>query len=472
MRRNPPLSSETTSSSNGGSSKTPSTPTSSSLDTPIIQKKINFRPNFLNTPESPMFTLADKEKIHKQKSDYQVEIAALTQRKNQLLVELKKIKANIVPQGELTFLKAETRNQASSSNSEEIKDLMNKFVEMVRDVSACQAQCSILEKKIKEVAQQREQIVSESQDIVNCLDFSDLSPFFPKLPQYDFRSYNEKEKLEVARAQQKIKDIHSSLMDCEIIAQAPNPKYKESAFEIARSSEFQWQLKSVGTMTIRNELQRLQRSVATSDSEIKRLQEIIQEEHQKLSDMLLKKQKEEAEALSHFNQGKEEFAKNIQNADDEIQQINLQIQRASEAYDQIMDELKKIDSQKNNINFEESYEEEIDENYGSPEMNNIQQQDQQILYEQLIKEKNNLSTEVDNLKIRVNKVKKKAKLKEQKLLTDIRKLKSKYQSYKSIMQRSYIQVNQLDSSSVTGEIQTLIEKIDNSLTELHSVINQ
>ena len=149
MRRNPPLSSETTSSSNGGSSKTPSTPTSSSLDTPIIQKKINFRPNFLNTPESPMFTLADKEKIHKQKSDYQVEIAALTQRKNQLLVELKKIKANIVPQGELTFLKAETRNQASSSNSEEIKDLMNKFVEMVRDVSACQSQCSILEKKIK-----------------------------------------------------------------------------------------------------------------------------------------------------------------------------------------------------------------------------------------------------------------------------------------------------------------------------------
>lgn len=470
MRRNPPLSSETASSSNGGSSKTSSTPTSSSLDTPIISKKINFRPNFLTTPESPMFTLADKAKIHKQKSDYQVEIAALTQRKNQLQVELKKIKANIVPQGELTFLKAETRNQASSSNSEEIKDLMNKFVEMVREVSACQAQCSILEKKIKEVAQRREQIVSESEDIVNCLDFSDLSPFFPKLPQLDCKAYNEKEKLDIARSQQKIKDIHSDLMDCEIIIQSPNPKYKESALEIARSSEFQWQLKSVGTMTIRNELQRLQRTVATSDSEIKKLQAVIQEENQKLSDIILEKQKEESEALSRFTHGKEEFAKSIQNSDDEINQINLKIQRASETYDQIMEDLSKIDSRRNILNYEQSYEEESNENESN--INDFQHQDQQLLYEQLRMKKNDLCKEVNNLKIQINKTKKKAKLKEKKILTDIQKLKTKYQSYKLIIQRSCIQVNQNDSSSVTGEIHSLIEKIDNSLTELHSVVNQ
>lgn len=478
MRRNPPLSSETASLSNGGSSKTPSTPTSASLDTPSIPRKNIFRPNFINTPESPMFTTADKERIHKQKSDYQVEIAALTQRRNQLHVELKKTKANIVSQGELTFLKAETRNQASSSNSEEIKDLMNTFIETVRDISACQAQCSILEQRIREEAQHREQIVNESQEITSCLDFSELLPLSIKLPQNDYQSYNEKDKLEISRAQQKIKDIHSELTECEIATQVPNPKFKESALEIARSSEYQWQLKSVGTMTLRNEIQRLQRSVATSDSEIKKLQELIQNEQKKLSDIQIQQHKEEAEALSRFSHGKEEFAKNIQITDDEIKQIELKIQRASQSYDTIMDDLKKIDSQKNIFNFGDFNEDESNENYSNDNSNNNSnyidnnQEDQQIIYDELIKKKNDICKEIDTLKLQVNKVKKKAKLKEQKFLTEIKKLKSKYQSYQLAMQKSCIQMNQLDSSSVTGEIQSLIDKIDNSLTELHSVINQ
>lgn len=467
MRRNPPLSSETISSSNGGSSKSPSTPTYSSIETPV-RKKIIF-----NTPESPMFTTADKEKIHKQKSDYEVEIAALTQRRNQLRVELKKVRSNFVTQGELTFLKAETRNHASSSNSEEIKDLMNTFVEMVREISACQAQCSILEQKIKDVAKQRAQIVSESQDIVNCLDFSELKPFLPKLPQHNWSPHTEKEELEIQRAQQRLKGIQQELIECENTIQNPNPKYKESALEISRSSEYQWQLKSVGTIIIRNEIQRLQRAVATSDSEIKKLQAIIQEEQKKLSDTQLQQQKEEAEAFSRFTHGKEEFERNIQITDDEINQINLRIRSASESYDQIMEDLRKIDEQKNNVNINNNYDEEKSDGYDSDSSNDgLAMQNEQILYQQLIKTKHDLSQEVGNLRTQVNKAKKKAKLKESKILADIKKLKSKYQSYQTILQQSSIQMNQLDSSSVTDEIQSLIEKIDNSLTELHSVINQ
>ncbi|OHT12735.1 hypothetical protein TRFO_17365 [Tritrichomonas foetus] len=473
MRNNPPLSSDPASSSRGGTSKTPSTPTSSSLETPVIPKTRHYMLNFMQTPESPMFSQADKEKIHKQKGELHVEIAALTQHRNQLRLELNKIKASIVSQGELTFLKAETRGQISSSNSSHLKELMNVFVDTIRDISASRATCSILEQKIKEESQRRTQIVEESQSVAGSLDFSDLSIFFPKLPQHECRPISKNEDQEIRRLLQKLQDIRKDTINCEGVIKASNPKHKETALEIARSAESQWQLKSVGTISLRNEIQRLQRAVATSDSQIRKLESAVESEHQKVAEAQMKQQKEESEALSNLNHGKEEFAKTMDIIEEEINQLNIRIKSSSQIYDNLMEELHQLDNQKKIIhtNLQNDNDDKNNDNDDDDKIFDFDEAPQSQNAIDLQNKKQELQKEIENLKHQVNRQKKKAKIKETKMMSDIKKLQVRYKTCRATIQKSCVQISELDSGSVTGEIKSLIQKIDTSITDLQSVIN-
>ena len=474
MRNNPPLS-DTNSSSRGGTSNgTSTTPSTSTIETPVLPRVRKFFPNFAGTPETPIFSKEAKEIIHKQRRELNVQIMSLNQQKNLLQVELNKIKSNIVSQGELQFLKAETRSQISSSNSNHLKELMNNFIDIIRDVSAARATCSILEQKIKEESQRRAQIVGESQQISDAMDFTEFFLTFPKLSQNEIQKISKPEEQQMISLNQKLQEIWKDTISCEGVIKAANPKNKETALEIARSAESQWQLKSLGTIILRNEIQRLQRAATVSDSQLKKLENSIEDDHKKMSEAKLKNEKEEALALSNFNHNKEEFDKDLKNINDEITRLNNQIKISAKAYDTIIQDIKKFDEQPKHIDQDDDIDDDTlmntdDDNEifeFSEEKRNRENETQQLYIK-----KQELIKEIESMKHQINKQKKKAKIRQNKLIDDIKKLQGKARTYSAYIKRSFSQLTEADSSSVSTEIQSLIEKIDSSLTDLHSVIN-
>lgn len=454
----------------GGYSHTSSlTTTSSTISTPVTTKPNRYQPAFYNTPESPMFTTAVKEKIHRQNAEYQAKIISLREERDRLLKQSQAIKNNIISHDELTFLKAETRSEISLSNSEKLKELMNQYLDVIADISFYKARCSIFEENIKEESERRTQFIKDSNSIYQTLDFSDLTCSCPTIHKHHFDDTPQKIELEIPRMQQHLQSLKNDILDCYYTLKNENPKCREAALESARSAESQWQLKSLGTMMIRNEIQRLQHYLSNSESEIQKYEADIQNERDSMSNLVIEQQKEEAEALSNYNCRKNEFADNIKLNDQEIQKLSKQIELSSRYYDKIMNEIDTMSSQKNNQIIPISNSESIEENNETESDDYTYNIDQNTL-NSLLQKKEQYTKEIEKLKHQLNKQKKKAKLKQNKLLVEIKNLQTKNRRCREIL--NDFQINQDDSDSLAGDIKSLIQKIDSSLTELHTVINE
>lgn len=468
MSSSPPTDSETTS-KNAKSYDT--TPSSTNYDydsnqiTPVSKHRRKYLSKINATPESPLFTRQDQLNIHKQKADLEMEISTLQQRLKTLQIEAKKVKHNIVSQGELTFLKAETRSQISMVNSTQFSDLMNSFVETVREARAASAICTILEQKIREESAHRTQIINESNEIEATLDFSDLGLEYPQLQVLDTK-INNLASQNTERSLSQLRDIQSQLIQ---LTNQPksNPLQADAALEIVRAAESQWHLRSVGTIVVRNEIQNLQRYISENDAYIKKLENELSNCWNNLSEIQLKGQKGEASSSSQVEKSFKNNEKELINFDGQINDLIQKIRMTSQKYDYLCEEIQELeqyqgDSSQNTTT--DYLEEEEEDSFDEPE---IFEFETNPIEARLNQQKSLLLNDIEQLQTELSTTKKKYKHKEEKLKKQIKKLSNKYKSNKRLINDHAAIMNSMNSP-LGQNITSLIEKIESSIIDIKS----
>jgi hypothetical protein len=399
------------------------------------------------TPESPVITRDDQIRIHKQHTDLQMEVATLTQQLQTLHIEAQKVKAGLVSQGELTLLKANIRMNLSTSNSTRVNDLMAEFVETVRESSAISANCGILEQMIVDEANHRQQIVSEYTAIADTLSFADVTICLPKIVRHDpavpISDTDSK------RNEHVLNETRSGILSLAVPRQAHDLE-PEAALEIARNAEAQWNLRSAGTYSLRNEIQRLQRAASEGEALLRKTQIARDAEEQKRTQAGLLSHQEEVEVEAAVRQASLELKRESEELDDELGQLKQRLNASAEQFDRLRRELLEIDQSRPLVLSQESSEEEdlFDFEDATDEPNPV-----------LIRQKAVLKREVADLGEALKRDRRAAKHREAVLFAAIKKLKGRLKGNRT-------QIKIADDSPITDELHTLINRIDNSIVEL------
>ena len=450
---------ETSSYSDRPASDTPMSSSKSSSVTPMIRprKNVLLNPALFASPESPLFPKEDQIRIHKRRTELEIEVAALKQRLATLRFEAQKVKGNLVTQGELTVLKAETRSSLSNENSVKLTDLMNSLTETMREVAAASAMCSTLEHMIEEEVQQREKQVAESQQIADVLSFFDCGMHLPQLPSRNF-TVDGRGDTDFARNSGKLAELRNQMMSVE----APRDNRdmeSDAALQMARSAESQWHLKSVGTLALRNEIQRLQRCVADGESELRRMERVKNDETEKLSSFVAASNRDEGDIEAKLSQARVEFQQQMQQMEDELAQLKQRVNDSARSYDAICAEINDIEASEIQRTIAEAEEEEDEDECVMENPTN-----------DLVARKSALQREVRDLQKKYKQTRRLAKRKQADLKATIRALNSRYCTLRDEKQRraGTLLTEHTDSLHLQREIASLIDKIDSSITDLRS----
>lgn len=438
-------------------SDTPMSSKSSSV-TPMIRhrKQGVVNPAVFVSPGSPLFTKEDQIRIHKQRTELEIQVATLKQRLTTLRFEAQKVKANIVTPGELTVLKAETRSLLSSEHSMKLNDLMNNLTETMRDVAAASATCSTLEHMIDDEIQQREKQVAESQTIAEILSFCDCGATLPQIPNKNLNGTDA----DYTWNADKLTELRNQMMSIEG-RQGNRDLESDAALQMARSAESQWHLKSVGTLALRNEMQRLQRCFADGESELRKMERAKEDEKRKLDAFVDASNHDEGDIAAKFAHAKAEYQQQIQQMDDELSQLKMRVNASAHSYDRICTEINEIRSnefaQVHPIEDEEEEDDESECVLENPANN-------------LVERKQSLQREIRELEKKYKQTRRAVKKKQADLKSTIRALNSRYMTLHDEKERraGTLIAEHTDSLQLQREIASLIDKIDSSITDLRS----
>ena len=446
---------ETASSSERPTSDTPVSTSSSGSVTPMLRqkKKILVDPAVFGSPESPLFSTDDHARIHKQRMKLEMEVATLNQRLLTLRHEANKVKENVVSQGELTVLKAETRLNLSQTNSIKLNDLINLFTETTRDVSAAAATCDTLEQMIEEETRHRDQFVEESALVADVLSFHEYDLQLPHLLSQKVKPVSDYD-VDAGRSEQKVKEIKNEMVSVESGANFTGME-SSAALEMARSTEAQWNLKSAGALSLRNEIQRLQQYLAEGELQARDIEKSNESERAKLDEFVTASGQDVTDMDTRFQQASEQWKSELEQLEDQRIHLRQRVNSAAASYDRICAEIDELESaERADIAETEEEEEEVSD-----------EQNTDVLAQQ----KATIQREISELNRKYKHTKRAVKRKESSLKASVRALNTRYHNLKEETQLLAGNLSQhSDSSYLQKEIASLIQKIDGSITELRS----
>ena len=426
------------------------------------------------SPKSPLFSREDQLEIHRNRRQLEMDITALEHKLKVLKSEIENVRKNVVSQGELTHLKAQTRAKISENQSSERRHLIDEYVETMRGLRAAEASIAVLEQKIKEETMRRNYILEESSSVISALDFSDLKFSSPKMNNAD-SNYNATSKFDLERTIHQIQETHGTVSSLENV-KGYLPLQANVAKEMTRSFETECTLRSLGTASIRQEIQTNQKLLASLEAEIRK----IEKDNVKEKDNFDKRKESlNNEIVSHESQlglATDSFKQQLQQLDDEITSLKSKIADSAVLYDRIIDETKVVLTKMRNASsssddsdedINEISKSEITSYYdATPSPITSLLEDESVLQAR----KRQLQEEIEEIKDQIREMKKKGLRKEQEMKEEITALNEKYKHNKAILLREGYQFNSSSnsSSSLSKNLEMLISKIDNSLNELKS----
>ena len=461
-------------------SETRNPPVMQESSIPVTPKNNKTSPSSYSSfesPRSPLFSREDQIEIHRNRRQLEMDITSLEHRLKVLQSEIQTIRKNVVSQGELTHLKAQTRAKISENQTSERRHLIDEYVETMRGVRAAEASIAVLEQKIQEETLRRNCILEESSSVLSALDFSDIKFSIPKINSID-SSYQTTSKYELERTIHQIQETHGTVSSLENM-RGYLPLQANVAKEMTKSFETECTLRSLGTASIRQEIQANQKLLAALESEIRK----TESDNVKEKDILDKRKDTlNAEIVSHESQlgiATESFHQQLQQLDAEIKNLKSRIADSAILYDKIIDETKVVLMQIQNINTEEESENENDKvepcldsrsevtSYNDPSQSPITSiiEDESVL----IARKKQLQDDIEVMKEKIREMKRKGLKKEQDMKEKITALNERYKANKAmIMRKSGNVAHSSSASSLSKNLELLISKIDNSLNELKS----
>ena len=137
--------------------------------------------------ERPLYSKNEQDETHRKRTSLELEVQTLEQQLIARREQIRKSREKVVSKGELSMIKAETRESISESNSTQLNQIMDSFLEVIKETCEFSAKNYIINQELQEEEMSRLNRADEYDIIENAFDLSDLR----KLTYSYFRQYIE-----------------------------------------------------------------------------------------------------------------------------------------------------------------------------------------------------------------------------------------------------------------------------------------
>ena len=439
-----------TSSTNTGSEQSPQTPASSSSVTPLIGRN-KFTPEMIRTP--PLFTKEQREENRRRKDQLEVEIAVLKKRQMMLEAESKKIRENKVSVPELIEMKAEVKLRMANSNGNTLSSLIDEYLEVQQGTRELEAACEMLTEMIKSETEEREKMMEMSDEISQLFDFSQFKVTLPQLPAMLPPEVGTEQV--ISQAQTKVSNIRLEQMKYDQV-RPDSTAVTDAATAISRRAESEYQLRSHGATLLRYQIQNLQKQMAESESELRKMEKSADDERARLTEYERKKNDTENSVSSSASANANQFKDMLLSMEDEIAKLKSQVNESAQRFDRIQREIDNIGEPDGYVEEEESSE------YVTGDIIDSQQ------FDELVRKRQSLAMEVQQLKHQYKSMKRSIAHDRARKKDEVGYLYSRIIHNKQVMMQDQMQIKDRYQSPLDKSLAALVKKIDSSITELKS----
>lgn len=431
-------------------------------------------PRIFFSPETPLqVNTSSLPQIQRDKEVLENNIMILKEKKKTLQKELENIRKNIVSFGELTKLKAQSMLSLAVNNAESSEKLMKKYISTVHECQQLKNHIECLEEQVTFHELQRATILDEIDAAYRGMDFSKIVIRVPEVKSLDYSTINASTVADIDRLQQKLEQIKLELSDLNYV-KPPTVVFHEAASEYARSVESHCNHRSLGVQELRANISSLQKSVADSDSHIRKLEKENIESSDNLISLNVKLSDEYSLANSKNDIAKQSFDQSIKEMEENIAKLRTDILETVQLYDSIEDEVNHIKVQMVNSgrvdivhdDYIDTYEQACPSDDVSYSFNAEENANR---IQVLIKQKQDLQDEIKQLKTDYYKMKNNAINRDARTQKEIAFLLEEYTERKRL-----IEANETGSyeivSPVTKIIGSLIDRIETSIVEMSTAL--
>lgn len=428
---------------------------------------MSYSPNEYYSLSPNMYSKEDLKALQKKRDRLETEVSVLTHKLATLKQEAERIKETRATDGDLTVMRAETRDQMSQTYSQQIGDSMSELSDELRECKAAKAMCVVFEQQLKEAEVQKKYRSDEAAAIENLFDFGEMGVIDMPLTCSEIDLNGDE--MEVDNLALQLKKIKRELSDIDARGYLTTPE-RDAALSVGKVQEMQLKAYFENPRLLRVDVRHLEKVVADQTATMRKLQEDVQYEARKLAIVDGEGQQMEADADGQVMARKMIYEKEGEQLDEEIAQLKQRIDKEADKFESLKTEIERtIEAEQERRSAlqalqEQQQEIESEEEDSSEEKVEIKRQVTQA-EANLIIQRNALQFEVQEAENRLKEERKRLLLREAKLKSAIKSLYERY----SVRKRQLIEeYQQMDSSSskIETAIGDLLGRIDGSITQL------
>lgn len=424
-----------------------------------------------------MYSKGDVMALEKKRDRLENEIQSLTQKMETLRQEAKRIHDNRASDGDLTVMKAETRDQISQAHSQQIGDSMSELSEEVRNWHAAKAMCAVFEQQIKEAEIERKYRSDEAKAVTDLFDFTQYEIAITK-PKSLSLHFSENE-IEIDALRAKLKMLRNQLTETDCRTSLTTSE-RNAAMKVEKVSEVQWQASAANPRLLRADVNHMKKVVLQTENQIRKMNDEVQFERRRMLNVESEGEHMIAAANTQILASNGIHAREMEALDEQIANVKEKITSTTTRFEQIQREIDELMAEEHDqMSFASSITDSIlsdtatdtevsaKEEEEEEEQHEVKRTKEDLRREnRLIIERNNLQFEIAEAELKLKQERQKLKTRETKLKNSIQRLYTKYAMIKQ--KAAAIDAYQPSSSSsrIADEIESLIGKIDGSITHL------
>ena len=433
----------------------------------------SYSPNDYYSLSPNMYSKEDLKVLRKKRDRLENEVALLMQKLETLKQEAERIRASRATEGDLTVMRAETREQMSQTYSQQIGDSMSELSDELRDCKAAKAMCAVFERQLKEAEVLKKYRSDEAKAIENLFNFDDMGII--EMPMECQSIDLNGDEMEVDGLALRLKKIKRELGEMNARTVLTTPE-RDAALSVGKVQDMQLKVYFENPRLLRVDVHHLEKVLKDQTATLRKVNEDVQYEARKLSIVEGEGQQMESDAQAQIMARKLIYEKEAEQLDEEMEGLKKRIDQEADMFETIKSEIEKLiaDEQDRRGRLAEIQEaQEVESETESEESEVKVEVKRQVTQAEanLIIQRNALQFEVKEAENRLKEERSRLLHREEKLKNAIKAL---YQRY-SVRKRQLIEEYQtMDSSSskLDGAIGELIGKIDGSINELKGGLSE
>ena len=431
--------------------------------------------------EHPLYSKEEIDEVHKKRTLLEMEVQTLEQQLKARKEQVKQSKEKLVSRGELSMVKAETRESISESNSSQLNQILDSFQNVIKETCSLSVQNYIINQQIQDEEMQRLNRIDEYDIIDNAFDFSELRAKMPQIKSLS-KEPQKLEQMDFDRYTQSLKSTQKAFTELSVDS-GPTPKQIEAANELARSTEPRIKLKKIGTSFERAENQRLELLLKQSEAELKAMENANEGIKRKISSIDMETNNIGVAGNAQAAANETAFKNSMKSLDNDIQNIKNKIDDSADRYDKLCEQIAKMKVVEVEVEPEDSLD-IFDDHSEEEEVTNFDFNDeysqQELMEDELRNRAELLKQEIAEMRSKYNETRRLAIEREQTRTKEIKAIYAKYQKNKLVIQEELSQLsmqlsnrsspNSSQSSGISASLRNALEQIESSIVEAQSII--